>query len=332
MINSSSCDTLLFSGTSHPGLAQEVAEHLGMELSPVQIENFPDGEISIEIQESVRGKDACVFQSVALKPNEYLMELLVMIDALKRASARSIVVVIPYFGYSRQDRKDKPRAPITAKLVANLLETAGATRVLTMDLHADQIQGFFDIPVDNLYARPCMVEAIANLGIQDLVFVAPDSGSVKQARAYAKCFGADFAFVDKRRVSSRDVEVTHVIGEVKGKTILLVDDICSTAGTIVKAAEACMMDGAVGAYAAITHSLMVESAVEKLNQSPIRTMFVSNSIPQRDEILQTDCVEVVSVARLFAEAIRCVMDAKSISSLFAQTSAMERTATSCGVS
>lgn len=306
---------ILFSGTSHHSFASELASYLGMPLGQVLFQPFPDGEIYVQIQENVRGRDVFVIQTVARDPNYYLMELLILIDALKRASAKSISTVIPYFGYSRQDRKDKPRVPITAKLVADLLVTAGATRVLTMDLHAGQIQGFFDIPVDNLYARPVLADAVLKLGVKDLVVMAPDLGAIKIARAYASHLKGEFAVIDKRRLSSEEVSVTAIIGNVEGRDVLLVDDMCSTGGTLVSAAEACKKAGAHRIFAAFTHGLLVGDAVTKLAESPIEKIIMSNTVPL-PEMLQHPKVEVVSVARLFGEGVRCVISADSISSIF----------------
>lgn len=308
-------NVVLFSGSSHPSLAKEIANYLGVSLGKVNLGTFPDGEISLQIQENVRGRDVFIVQSVALKPNFYLMELLVMIDALKRASACSIVVVLPYFGYARQDRKDKPRVPITAKLVANLIETAGATRVLSMDLHADQVQGFFDIPMDNLFARPQLVQAVEGLGLENLVVVAPDSGSVKVTKAYADQLGADFAVVDKRRLSARQVEMATLIGEVKGRDVLITDDMTSTGGTLINAARVCKERGAGRVCCALSHALFVEGAGERLDASDIELLLISNSIPQQQSYLPKR-LKVVTVASLFAEAIRCILTARSISSLF----------------
>lgn len=307
---------VLFSGSSHPALAQEIADYLGMRLGKVALSPFPDGETFVHIQENVRNRDVFIVQSVALQPNEYLMELLVMVDALKRASARSVAVVIPYFGYARQDRKDRPRVPITAKLVANLLQTAGVDRVVTMDLHADQLQGFFDVPVDNLYGRPALVCAVKERQLGELVVVTPDIGSIKLARAYATQLGCGIAIVDKRRVNATDVQVTSVIGEdVSGKTVLLVDDMISTGGTLVTAAQVCKDRGAERIFAMATHGLLVGAALEKIESSPIEKVLVSNSIQGR-ESLPTVKVEVVPVGYLFGEAIRCICSAESISSLF----------------
>lgn len=309
-------DFLLFSGTSYPSLAKEVASSLKVPLGQVHIDRFPDGEISLQILENVRGRDVFVLQTIAIDPNNLLLELLIMIDALKRASAKSVAVVIPYFGYARQDRKDKPRVPITAKLVANLLVNAGATRVMTMDLHAEQLQGFFDIPVDNLYARPLMVEALKQLNLKDWLVVAPDIGSVKLARAYAAQMEVDFAIVDKHRRSPEEVEVVAVIGDVKGKDVLLADDLCSTASTLVSAAKACREKGAQRIFAAITHGLFVGDALAKLEQSPIEAIYVADTIPSTEDIRELKKLRRVSVAGLFGQAIRYIISNESISSLF----------------
>lgn len=306
----------LFSGTSHPAFASELASYLNISLGKVLFQPFPDGEIYVQIQENVRGRDVFVTQSIALDPNYFLMELLIMIDALKRASASRITAVIPYFGYARQDRKDKPRVPITAKLVADLLAAAGATRVLTMDLHAGQIQGFFDVPVDNLYARPSLADAVASLGLSELVVMAPDLGAIKIARAYSNHLQAEFAVMDKRRVSTEEVSITAIIGgDVKGRNVLLVDDMCSTAGTLAMAALECQKAGAKRIFAAFTHGLLVKDAVKRLEQSPIEKIFMSDSVPLPASRL-FEKIEIVSVTGLFGEAIRCIISADSISSIF----------------
>ncbi|MEI8365309.1 MAG: ribose-phosphate pyrophosphokinase [Parachlamydiaceae bacterium] len=305
----------LFSGSSHSTLAKEVADHLGSKLGNVLIERFPDGEISLQIRESVRGRDVFVFQTVALDPNNFLMELLIMIDALKRASARSIAAVIPYFGYCRQDRKDKPRVPITAKLVANLLVNAGATRVLTMDLHAGQLQGFFDIPVDNIVGRSILAEAVKQLGSNEMVVVTPDIGSVKLARAYARQLNCEMAIIDKLRMSASEVDAVTIIGDVKGKDVLLADDICSTAGTLTSAAKACREKGAKRIFAVVTHGLLVGNAVERIEKSPIEALLISNTVPVSESVQKCSKVRIVSIAPLLSQAIRCIISKESISSL-----------------
>lgn len=307
---------VLFSGTSHPKLAQEIAQKMGVELGEVRLERFPDGELSVQILKTVRNRHVFVVQSVALEPDRYLMELLIIVDALKRASAKSIVAVIPYFGYCRQDRKDKPRVPITAKLVANLLVTAGVTRILTMDLHAEQIQGFFDVPVDALFARPVLAETIKKLKLEPLVVVAPDLGSSKLARNFAHQLGVDFAIADKHRSSAKQVEIVTVIGDVQGKNVLLADDMCSTGETLLSAAQACQGKGANRILVAVTHGLFVGQAAQKIEKSPIEAIFMSNTIPSTQRLEGFSKLRTVSVAGLFARAIRCMISAESISSLF----------------
>lgn len=304
----------VFSGTSNPELAKEIVEILGVNLGKLHIDRFPDGEINVQILENVRERDVFVIQTVAMKPNEYLMELLIIIDALKRASAKSIVAILPYFGYCRQDRKDKPRVPITAKLVANLLVSAGATRIVTMDLHAGQLQGFFDIPVDNLFSRPLMVEELKKQDISDLMVVVPDIGSVKLGRQYADQLHAEMAIIDKNRLGPESVEVASLIGNVKGKNILLADDMCSTANTLVSAAKASREGGAHHIYAAITHGLLVGNAIEKIEASPIELVLLGNTITPMRKLPKK--FRQVSVASHFAHAIRCQLSKESISSLY----------------
>ncbi len=308
-------NSAIFSGTSHISFAQQVAKGLGKELGKVLFEPFPDREIYCQIQENVRNRDVFIIQSVTGEPNYYLMELLIMIDAMKRASANSIVAVIPYFAYSRQDRKNKPRVPITAKLIADLLATAGATRVLTMDLHAGQIQGFFDVPVDNLYGRPAIGERILKEGIEDLVVLAPDLGAIKIARAYANHLGVEFVVMDKRRVSSQEVEISSIIGNVDGKNVLIVDDMCSTGGTLAKAAQVVKEAGAKKVYAAFTHGLLVGGAMEKLEQAPIEKIFTSDTVPHEHA---SSKVEFVSVTHIFGEALKRIISSQSVSSIFDQ--------------
>lgn len=307
---------VLFSGTSDPQMAEQISRFSGIPMGKLACEKFPDGEISMELLESVRGKQVYVVQSVAMQPNEYWMELLILVDALRRASAKSIIAVMPYFGYCRQDRKDKPRVPITAKLVANLLTQAGVTRLMTMDLHAEQVQGFFDIPVDHLYARPLIVEAVKREGFKNGIVVAPDIGSVKIARAYADELGVDFAVVDKHRISSSQVEVQNLIGDVKGKDVLLADDICSTGGTIASAAKACHEKGANRIFAAVTHGLFVGEAVKQIDESPIEIFFVADTIPLRDSLMGWKKLRSVSCAGLFGQALQYTLSNKSIASLF----------------
>ncbi len=309
-------NVVVFSGSSHPKLAQAIADQLNLPLGELDLRTFPDGEISVQVKQSVRGQDCFIVQSVSLHPNDYLMELLVLIDALKRASARRIVPVITYFGYARQDRKDKPRVPITAKLVADLLQAAGASRVLAMDLHAEQVQGFFDIPVDHLHGRPELVQALKEFDFDPMIVVAPDVGSIKLARSFAVPLGVEMAIVDKRRMSAEEVEVTTLIGEVEGLNVVLVDDICSTGGTLIKAAQICRDQGAKRVVAAVTHPLMVGSAVHQLEESCIEKLFVGNTIPIEGRVFSNKLQEV-NLAGLFASAIRCIEEGRSIASLFA---------------
>lgn len=308
-------DYLIFSGSSHPKLTSDIAEELGISLGKIKLDRFPDKEISVQILEDVRGKDTFVVQTIALDPNEYLMELLIIIDALKRASAKSISVILPYYGYCRQDRQDQPHVPITAKLVANMLETAGATRVVTMDLHAGQLEGFFDIPVDNLYAWPLLVDALKDLNRSQLVVVVPDIGSVKLGRYYANALGVNMAIVDKIRFENDKVKVSTLIGDVNGKDILLADDLCSTAGTLVSAADACQKKGAQKIRAVITHGLFRSNSLEEIENSPIELVVVSNTIPVIDRLSSKGKFKSISVAPLFASAIRRIISNKSLHTL-----------------
>ncbi len=300
---------LLFAGTSHPELAAQVAKCLGGKVGKVAIETFPDGEIGVQILENVRGRDVFVIQSLAKHPNRFLMELLILVDALKRASAKSIVAVLPYYAYARQDRKEKGRVPITARLMANLLERAGVTRLLTMDLHTEQIQGFFDIPVDHLYARPLFVEALKKRRLKDAVIVSPDVGSNRMARKFAEDLKLEIAIVDKRRVDGGHVEAKALIGSVKGKVAILVDDISSTGETLKMAAQVCKKEGAKTVLAVVTHALLLSGHKVK----GVDELYVSDSVPQKGKMRD---MHVVSIAPLLAEAIDCVISAKSISSLF----------------
>lgn len=303
---------MLFAGTSHPELALQIADCFGVQLGKVQIDAFPDGEIGVHILDNVRGRDVFLLQSVARHPNLYLMELLILVDAMKRASARSIIAVIPYFGYARQDRKGTAREPITARLVADLLERAGVTRVLAMDLHTEQIQGFFNVPVDNLYARPLFLQAMQQQKLKNCTVVAPDVGSIKLARLFAESLKCDYAIVDKRRVHAKHVEMNALIGDVKDRDVWIVDDICSTGITLKTAAMVCKNAGAQRICAAVTHSLVVGEA---FYESAIEKMLVSNTVPMPPGT-NHERIEVVSVAPLFAKAIDYIVGAKSISSLF----------------
>ncbi len=304
---------MLFAGTSHPELTQQLAACLKIKLGKAIIETFPDGEIGVQILESVRGRDVFVLQTIARRPSFYLMELLILVDALKRSSARSIVAVIPYFGYARQDRRGLGRRePITAKLVANLLEKAGVTRVLTMDLHTEQIQGFFDIPLDNLYAYPLLVEAVERLKLTKTVVVTPDIGSIKLARSFAQALQVEFAIIDKRRVNADQVAKNALIGNVEGCDVLLVDDVCSTGETLKMASQVCQNAGAKRICAAVTHGLIIGNAFE---ESAIEKMLMTNTVPVLEETIQKK-LEIVSIAPLFGKAIEYMLGAKSISSLY----------------
>lgn len=303
---------LLFAGTSHKELAHELATALDVRLGKILFESFPDGEIGVQILENVRGKDVFVLQSIARRPNHYLMELLILVDALKRASARSITAVLPYYAYARQDRKEKGRVPITAKLVANLLEKAGVTRVMTMDLHTEQIQGFFDIPVDHLYARPLFVRALREKGPDNLVIVSPDVGSNKMARKFAEDLKVDLAIVDKRRVNGSHIEAGALIGDVAGKNVILVDDICSTGETLKVAARVCKKAGAKSVTVCVSHGLLMNGPLES---DEISHVYLTNSVSPNAAFHHPQAT-VLSVADFLGQAIRRLLAAQSISSLF----------------
>jgi len=305
----------LFSGNSNPRLAESVARHIGIKLGNAEVKRFSDGEIHIRLNESVRGCDVFVVQSTSRPVNEHLMELLVMVDALKRASAKTINVVIPYYGYGRQDRKARSRDPITAKLVANLIETAGAHRVIAMDLHAMQIQGFFDIPVDHLLGVPILGDYFQSKGLLAPVVVSPDHGGVVRARRLADELQAPLAIIDKRRPEPNVVEVMNIIGDVSGRTAILIDDMIDTAGTICLAAEALKQAGARELYACCTHPVLSGSALAKLEASPIAEVVVTDTIPLRDPSASTK-VRVLSVAPLIAEAVVRIHEHQSVSKLF----------------
>lgn len=306
----------IFSGNSNLPLALEICEHLKVPLAKATVKTFSDGEIMVEIKENVRGRDVFVVQSTCQPSNRNIMELLVMIDALKRASAARITAVIPYFGYARQDRKVAPRTPITSKLVADLIATAGTQRVLCVDLHAGQIQGFFNIPVDHLYAAPVMLEEIKTRVRGDVVVVSPDAGGTERARAFAKRLNAGLAIIDKRRSAANISEVMHIIGDVNGKTCIVVDDMIDTAGTLCQAASALKEHGAGDVYASATHPVLSGPAIERINDSCLKEVLVSNTIPADEKVRECQRLSVVSVARLLAEAIRRIHGDESVSSLF----------------
>ena len=312
-------NTVLFTGNANPVLGQEMAKHLGVEVGAASVGRFSDGEVTVEIRQNVRARDVFVVQSTCAPTNENLMELLIMVDALKRASARRITAVIPYFGYARQDRRPRStRVPISAKVVANLLETVGVERVLTMDLHADQIQGFFDIPVDNIYASPVLLSDLKSKNYPNLVVVSPDVGGVVRARALAKQLGCDLAIIDKRRPTANVSEVMHVIGEIDGRNCVIMDDMIDTAGTLVKAAEVLKARGAKSVYAYCTHPVFSGPAVERIANSQIDEVVITNTIPLSDAGKACAKIRQLSVAFLFAETIRRISDGESVTSLFAE--------------
>ena len=308
---------ILFCGKGNEPLGKSIAEYLGTELGHIENTRFPDGEIFVKLEEDIRGRDVFIVQSTCHPVNENLMELLIFIDSAKRASAKKITAVIPYYGYARQDRKDEGRTPITAKLVANLLTSAGCDRVLTMDLHANQIQGFFDIPVDNLLAEPVISEYFSGLKIDDLVLVSPDVGNVKRSRVYANRLNGELAIIDKRRISGSEIETGHMIGDVEGKTVLMIDDMISTAGTICGAASMCKEMGAKKIYVGATHGIFCGPAVERLAAAPIDEVVVTNTIPVSQELKDAiPNLKVLSVAPLMGEAIHRIHNNESISALF----------------
>lgn len=310
-------DIKLFTGNANPVLAEGIANVLEIPLGKASVSRFSDGEININIEENVRGRDIFLLQPTCAPTNDHLMELLIMGDACKRASAGRITAVIPYYGYARQDRKVSSRAPITAKLVADLLSASGLNRILTMELHAGQIQGFFDIPVDNLYSSGALCTYIERVTIgEPLVVVSPDAGGVERARAYAKRLGASLAIIDKRREKANISEVMHLIGDVHGKTAVLVDDMVDTAGTLTKAAGAVIKHGATKVYGICTHAVLSGPAIERINASPLESMIVTDSIPLQPDAVKSSKIKVVSTAKLFGEAIRAIHHNDSISRLF----------------
>ncbi len=312
-------NTVLFTGNANRALAQEIASNLGVELGKATVGRFSDGEVTVELHQNVRARDVFVIQSTCAPTNENIIELLIMVDALKRASARRITAVIPYFGYARQDRRPRStRVPISAKVIANLLETVGVERVLTMDLHADQIQGFFDIPVDNIYASPVLLSDLKSKSYNDLIVVSPDVGGVVRARALAKQLGCDLAIIDKRRSVANVSEVMHVIGEIDGRNCVIMDDMIDTAGTLVKAADVLKERGAKSVYAYCTHAVFSGPAIERIKASALDEVVICNTIPLSETAMACKKVRQLSVAFLFAETIRRISDGESVTSLFAE--------------
>jgi ribose-phosphate pyrophosphokinase len=308
----------IFAGNSNPALAREVAEHLSVRLAEAEVGRFPDGEVLVEVRENVRGGDCFVIQSICTPPNENLMELLLMMDALRRASAKRITAVIPYMGYARQDRKVAPRVPISAKLVADLITTAGASRVLTIDLHAGQIQGFFNIPVDNLYAMPVLIGYLRKrVDGKRVSVVSPDAGGVERARAFARRLNANLAIIDKRRRRASEVAEMQLVGEVKDSIAVLVDDMIDTAGTITEAAKVVCNAGATEVIAAATHPILSDPACERLSKSIVTEVISTNSIPLRAKAqAELQKLKILSVGPLLAEAVRRIHNEESVSSLF----------------
>jgi ribose-phosphate pyrophosphokinase len=304
----------IFCGGSNPALAKRIADYLKMSLGEVEISRFPDGELFVKIKENIRGRDVFVVQSICKPPNENLMELLIMIDAMKRASVARITAVLPFYGYARQDRKDQPRVPITAKLVANLLVAAGTNRVLTMDLHAQQIQGFFDIPVDHLYSAPVLAKCLRDKNLKNPVVVSPDTGGVKAAYAYSQMLECGLAIVAKQRKSARDVESFTLVGDVAGCTAIMVDDLTTTAGTLCSAAKLLKDNGAGDIYAAVCHATITEMGIDRLKKSPIKELIVTDTVPLIDA--RGFPFTVLSVADLLGEAILRIHENQSVTSLF----------------
>jgi len=306
----------LFTGSAHPALAAEIAEQLGIELGGARLHRFPDTEVSFQIDENIRGTDVFIVQPTSAPVDEHLVELCVMIDAFRRSSASRITAVIPYYGYARQDRKDKPRVPISAKLVANLLSAAGASRVLTMDLHKAQIQGFFDIPVDHLFAAPCIIEYLVRQNFGPITIVSPDAGGAERARAYAKRMDAELAIIDKRRSEDGKAEVMNVVGSVNGRVCVIADDIIDTAGTIQKAAQALKDNGAARVLASAVHGVLSGPAIKTIEAAPVDKLVITNSIPLNGARAQCGKIVVLSVARLLAQAIKSIHEETSVSKLF----------------
>jgi ribose-phosphate pyrophosphokinase len=306
----------VFAGNANPDLAAAICKELGIEQSSAMVKQFADGENWIQLNENVRGVDVFVIQPTCKPVDRNIMELLLLLDALKRSSAQRVTAVLPYYGYARQDRKDRPRVPISARLIAALLETAGASRVLALDLHAAQIQGFFDIPVDHLFAMPVMIEYFKKLEIRNLTVVSPDAGGVERARAFAKRLDSPLAIIDKRREEANVAEVMNVVGDVVGRHCLLVDDLIDTAGTLVKGAEALLTKGAASVSACATHAVLSGPAVERIERSPLKEVVFTNSIPLSEEARKSAKIKSLSIAKLMADAIRSIHEETSVSTLF----------------
>ena len=306
----------VFSGSAHPELTREIASFLGVPVGQARLRRFPDSEVSFQIDENIRGTDVFVVQPTCAPADQHIMEMLIMIDAFRRSSAARITAVLPYFGYARQDRKDKPRVPISAKLVANIFSAAGTNRVLTMDLHKAQIQGFFDIPVDHLFAAPVIIDYLSKLDHPNLTLVSPDAGGAERARAYAKRLGGELAVIDKRRTDDGTAEVMNVIGDVEGRTCILQDDIIDTAGTITKGAQALKDNGAARIFACAVHGVLSGPAIDRIEKSPIDKLIVTNTIPLSPAAAASNKVVVLSVARLLGQAIKSIHEETSVSSLF----------------
>ena len=307
----------LVTGNSNLKLADGISKYVGLELSNCDVKRFADNEIFVEMKENVRGEDVFVIQSTSYPANDNLMELLIIIDTLRRASAKRITAVLPYYGYARQDRKPGPRTPITSKLVANMIDKAGANRVLTMDLHAGQIQGFFDIPTDNLFAAPVLVQDIKSKLTKDTpIIVSPDVGGVVRARIIAKRIGADLAIVDKRREKAGESEVMNIIGDVEGRECFMIDDIVDSAGTLCNASDALIKQGATKVYSYVTHGVLSGKAVERVNNSSLTKLLITDTIEESDAVKKSDKIDVISISSLLGEAIKRISKEKSVSSLF----------------
>ena len=304
----------IFSGNAHETLARQIADYIGIPLGNAMVTSFPDGETFVKINENIRGRDVFIVQPTCPPSNQHLMELLIMVDAARRASAKRITAVIPFFGYARQDRKDQPRVPITAKLVANLLVAAGVNRVITVDLHAQQVAGFFDIPVDHLYAKPVLVKYLRSQNLENLVVVSPDVGGLKMASAYSQAMACPLAIVAKRRLSATEIESLYMIGDVEGKNVLLVDDLTETAGTLTNAAKILKKHGAQKIYAGVSHAVLSDLAIERLRNSEIEELITTNSVPVRSG---DGCkIQVLCIAELLGEGIMRIHNNESVSSLF----------------